>query len=46
MTMNFDEQKLDLIWSNFGIGHLVQTFLEQRAKIQARHTNFWTATTT
>jgi hypothetical protein len=31
MTMNFSEQKLDYIWSNFARGHLGKKILEQGA---------------
>jgi hypothetical protein len=34
MTMNFCEQKLDWIWSNFGLDELVYLLLEHGAKIQ------------
>jgi hypothetical protein len=46
MTMNFCEQKLDYMWSNFGIDHLVKIIFEKGAKIQANNPiRFWTATT-
>jgi hypothetical protein len=45
MTVNFCKRKLNYVWSNFDIGHIVKLFLEQGEKFkQTAALDFWTAT--